>query len=744
MWPIIKKELKAYFDHPTAYILIVIFLVVNSFFYFRTAYLANSADLRPMFDFLPWILFFFVTAVTMKLFAEEKQSHTLELVMAQPISLWRIMLGKFLSSLFFISITLGLTLTIPLLLTMGGAFDWGQIIAQYLAAVFLISALAALGLWASVLSKNQVVSFMVALLISFFFYVAGMDLVTLELGSFLKKIFGGLSLFTHYNNLARGVIDLRDVVYFLAFIFVFLASAYLFLERNRVNRHKREYRQLQVGVVLLIIIAVVVNLLGNYIPGRLDLTKGQIFTLSPATKKMVSELDDLVTIKVFSSENLPTQINLLKRDVDDLMRDLEKSAHGNIKVSYITLKENDENLGEAQNLGIAPVQFNILKGEQFTLQKGYFGLSIIYTDQHETLPFIDNTANLEYKVVSLIRKLTAKNLKIVAFLTGHEEKNINTELTIFNNELQKQYQTKEINLSEEGSSLAGVDTLIIAGPKTEIANTERQKIKSFLDQGGKAMLLIDAINVMPQNLQAAVNSQSFSDFLSNYGVKVNNDLVYDVEANESVTFGGGIINFILPYPLWPRVAAVGQNTIASEVQSIFLPWSSSLEIIDAQNKEVMEIFKTSIHSGSQQENFNLRPDQNWSLGANNGRQYLMAVALNWVKSENENTNNSLPNTSSRLIVVGNSNFLIDGVVQNQNGSANMVFGLNSVDWLTQDDSLISIRSKNRQPASLVLEAKTKSLIRYSNMIGLPVLVILAGIVRLVWRRRQSKKIYSNI
>ncbi|MYH08648.1 MAG: ABC transporter permease subunit, partial [Gemmatimonadales bacterium] len=176
-----KREFAGYFDHATAYILLVIFLGINFYFYFQEAYLLGEASLRPMLSLLPWLLLFFIPAVCMRSFAEERNAGTLELVLAQPIQVVEFLLGKFLGVLFFLLIAMAGTLGIPLGLTFGADLQWGVVFSQYLGSMFLISALIAVGLWASSLTRNQVTAFIIGVTVSFALYLIGLPTVTLSL-----------------------------------------------------------------------------------------------------------------------------------------------------------------------------------------------------------------------------------------------------------------------------------------------------------------------------------------------------------------------------------------------------------------------------------------------------------------------------------------------------------------------------------------------------------------------------------
>jgi ABC-2 type transport system permease protein len=219
IWTIARKELRTYFDHPTAYILLVVFLALNFFFFFfflGGVFLTGNASLRSMFDLLPWILLFFIPAVTMGTLAEERRRGTLEVTLSHPLRESQFLLGKYAGSLLFLYIALAGTLLAPLTLSIGGRLDMGVVLAQYIGTAFLMAGMAAVGLFASALTRNQITAFIIATAVIFALMMAGTEGLQMGLPAWLGGAVGELGIMPHFGNVARGVIDLRDVVYFVA------------------------------------------------------------------------------------------------------------------------------------------------------------------------------------------------------------------------------------------------------------------------------------------------------------------------------------------------------------------------------------------------------------------------------------------------------------------------------------------------------------------------------------------------
>jgi len=232
---IFKKEFVSYFISPIAYVFIVVFLIGTNFMYFQPFFLINQAEMRNYFGLLPWVFLFFVPAITMRGWAEEKKSKTVELLLTWPVSDAQVVLGKFLASLAFLAVTVALSVTIPVTLFIIGHPDPGPIIGGYAGALLMGAAYLAIGLWVSSHTENQIVAFILAWVAIFVLMIIGHPVVTLKAPSFLVPLFSFLGLFTHFESIERGVIDSRDVIYYLS-----VAGVFLFLNAQSLGGRKSE------------------------------------------------------------------------------------------------------------------------------------------------------------------------------------------------------------------------------------------------------------------------------------------------------------------------------------------------------------------------------------------------------------------------------------------------------------------------------------------------------------------------
>ncbi|MFZ1625080.1 MAG: ABC transporter permease subunit [Gammaproteobacteria bacterium] len=235
------RELRSYFATPLAYVFIVIFLAMMGVFTFYLGgfYERGQADLTPFFGFHPWLYLFLVPAIAMRLWAEERKSGSIELLMTLPVTMWQAVLGKFLAAWLFIAVALALTFPIWITVNYLGDPDNGIIVAAYLGSLLMAGGFLAIGACISAANRNQVVAFIVTVVICFLFMLAGFPLVLNFFSGWLPTAMldaiSGLSFLTHFNSLSKGVLDIRDVLYFLLVIAAWLYANVIVLDLRKAD-----------------------------------------------------------------------------------------------------------------------------------------------------------------------------------------------------------------------------------------------------------------------------------------------------------------------------------------------------------------------------------------------------------------------------------------------------------------------------------------------------------------------------
>ena len=242
MYTLFSKEIKSFFSNLTGYIVIVVFLVINGLFMWvfpgaNNVLDAGYANMDTLFSIAPWIFLFLVPAITMRMFADEKKSGTIELLLTRPIGDFSVILSKYMAALVLVLLalipTLVYFLSIYFLGNPAGNLDTGGIAGSYIGLFFLAAIYAAVGLFSSLITDNSIIAFIVAVVISFFLYTGFESISSLTLFGSADSTIAAIGINAHYNSISRGVIDSRDIIYFLSAIILFLYGGKLVLASRK-------------------------------------------------------------------------------------------------------------------------------------------------------------------------------------------------------------------------------------------------------------------------------------------------------------------------------------------------------------------------------------------------------------------------------------------------------------------------------------------------------------------------------
>lgn len=752
IWTIARRELKTYFDHPTGYVLLVVFLAVNNFLFFRQTYLMGIASLRAMLDVLPWIMLFLVPAVTMRALAEDTRSGTIEVVLAQPVIELELLLGKYLGHVLFLWLALALTMPIPMGLSLGADLHAGVVVAQYVGSALLTAGFAGVGVWASSVTRNQITAFIVGVAVMFPLILVGLNPLVVGLPPVLANVAQSLGVLSHFGSITRGVIDLRDAVYFVTLAAVFLTFAYLALMQRKLSRGGAALRRLRLGTALLAATIVVVNLFGRHIAGRLDLTPNNTYTLSRATKHILRGLDDLVTIKLFVSRELPTQVALVKRDVDDLLGDFRGAGGDNVRVVTRDPSDDEDAAQEARQLGVPQVEFNVFGDGEFQIRRGYLGLAVQYADGTEIIPYIERSDDLEYRLVSFVRSLTRTEKPVVALFEGRDPADPGQRFQQLRSALEQNYEVRTLMVTD---TLPGrIDVLVLAGSPGFIPDSLLPQYEAFFRRGGGALVMAGGNRRDQQGMMAAPQPVRWNRILQPFGVSVRSDIVYDLASNERVSVPTQFGRLLTSYPFWVRALSTRAVVLNRDLDAVLLPWPSSIDTSGAAAGTVTPVLVTSRAGGIETGNAFIAPQRNFATDSLAPRLLAVMVSpgptgVGAAGASSADSSSATPQASptpplrGRVVVVGNHLFVADRFLESS--AATQAFVLNAVDWLAQDDALIAIRAKDRTPPPLVFENATlRDVVKHANVIGVPALLIVVAFVWLWRRRERTKRVYGAV
>ena len=422
---IAARELRGFFASLAALLFLGAFLGVTLFVFFwvATFFARNIADVRPLFDWMPILLIFLVSALTMRSWAEERRAGTVELLLTSPTGLTEHVVGKFLGIMGLVLIALALTLPLPITVSFMGSLDWGPVAGGYVAAIVLAAAYVSIGLWVSSRTDNQVVSLIVTAAIAGAFYLIGSSALTslagYRAGEWLRLLGAG----SRFASITRGVLDLRDIYYYLSITAVFLALNRLSLEKLRWagNAPLPGHRRWYLVTLLLAANVLAANLwLGQIAWARVDLTRDHLYTLSPATKNYLSQLREPLLIRGYFSAATHPLLAPLVPQLHDLLEEYAVAGGGRVHVEFVDPHQHPKMEAEAGNrYGIRPTPFQVASKYRTSVVNSYFDILIAYGDQYKVLSFRDlidvkersesdirvELKNPEYAITSAIRKV---------------------------------------------------------------------------------------------------------------------------------------------------------------------------------------------------------------------------------------------------------------------------------------------------------------------------------------------------
>lgn len=387
------KEITLFFSSPVAYLFLAVFAAVTLFIFFwgESFFSRNIADVRPLFEWMPVLLIFLASTLTMRMWSEERRTGTLEHVLTQPVPLWHFVVGKFVGCLSLLAIALLITLPLPITVAIIGDLDWGPVWTGYLATFLLGAAYLSIGLFVSSRSENQIVSLITAVAVCGIFYLLGSKTLTDFFGNQAGEWLRLLGTGSRFESITRGVVDLRDLYYYLSLIAVFLTLNTFSLERERwaLTGSREHHTGWRVMTALLVANAVGANFwLGQVNSLRIDATAGNQYTISQATEEYLQQLQEPLLLRGYFSSKTHPLLSPLVPQLRDLMQEYAVVSDGRVRVEFIDPVTQPELEEEAnQKYAIQPVPFQVADRYQASVVNSYFNVLVQYGDEYQVLGF---------------------------------------------------------------------------------------------------------------------------------------------------------------------------------------------------------------------------------------------------------------------------------------------------------------------------------------------------------------------
>ncbi len=556
MFSLLKKEITSFFGSLTGYVVVFVFLLATSLFLWVFPGNYNIPDsgyasLDGLFSLAPWVYLFLVPAITMRMFAEERRMGTMEVLLTRPLTVMKLVLAKFLAGLLLMGISLLPTLiyfySVYLLGNPVGCIDTGGTWGAYIGLFFLAAIYVAIGLFASSLTDNPVFAFILALFISFLAYM-GFDLVgAMQLPSAVQQTISSFGINEHYASISRGVVDSRDLVFFLISIFVFI-----FLTSRIIHFHSVNFQgEIKKGGAILAGVLLIGFLSGQSF-FRFDLTAEKRFSLTEVSKKLVRKLDKPVNITFYLDGELSPGFRKLQKSVQEKIADYNAYSSQIINLFIIDpyqiadVKQRDKLFSALAEKGLQPTDIR-QNTEQGTVTRRIFpGAIIEYGEKvigvnllknnpvHYEVNLNNSIESLEYEFSSAFSELMSTEKQTVAFLTGQGELN-EYETHDLVGSLNEKYQVVRFSGDQFASKGKAIKALVVANPTQKFTEKDKFFIDQYLMGGGRLMCLIDPVSVNLDSLSTGMMTLAFpqnlnlDDQLFRYGIRLNSNLIQDAE-----------------------------------------------------------------------------------------------------------------------------------------------------------------------------------------------------------------------
>ncbi|GAB3919784.1 gliding motility-associated ABC transporter substrate-binding protein GldG [Mucilaginibacter myungsuensis] len=753
MYQVFKKEIISYLSSLVAYVTIGLFLLVLGLFLWvfpETSILDYGyAGLDSLFSIAPFLFMFLIPAITMRSLAEERKEGTFELLLTRPLTDVQIVLGKYFAAVLLLLCSLVPTFiyywTVSILGSPQGNIDSGGVIGSYIGLFLLGGCFTAIGVFASSITKNQIIAFALAVFLCFFIF-SGFDSLS-GLLSLQDSSIQYLGISEHYQSVSRGVLDTRDLAYFIVLATLFIALTLLVLTRQR----QKSINTKAAASLLMAMVALVA--LSKISFTRIDFTKEGRYTLSPVSRGIMDSLPKPVKVTLYlKGDNLPAGIKRLQYATRDMLNDLQAYSHGKLQFELVDpLKnaaeaEQEQIIQDLQSRGIEPTNLSVPTSDGL-IQKVVFAGAMVSADGKDVPVNLlqqrmgisydeqlnNSVQNLEYAFTNAISKAVSPGKGLVGISTGHLELN---KLQMFGAKQALNdagFDVAYFNFNRVPfDSLKKVSLVIIDKPDSAFNEAEKYKLDQYVMNGGRVLWAIDQVSAELDSMRGHGGEQmtfnkklNLDDQLFTYGIRINYDLIMDMTcAQIPITTGsaGGspqIQN--LPWLFYPLWIPESKHPIVKNLEGVRSEFASTIDILDIKNVEKTVLLTSSPYNKAlntpsislqmveqvpNPKDFQSQPKQVAVLLEGS----FKSAFVNRPVPEGV-TDNITPLSASKptkMVVISDGDIFKNQVGQDGNpyplgydrylnknfGNKNLL--LNTVEYLTGDTRLISLRDKEIQ------------------------------------------------
>jgi len=486
---------------------------------------------------------------------------------------------------------------------------------------------------------------------------------------------------------------------------------------------------LSITVLLFAAIIIVVNFLSEQFFFRIDLTENKQYTLSKATKAILKDMDEPVTVKAYFSKDIPAQLIKTKNDFQEMLVEYGKLSKQMLVFEFISPNEDEETEREAMQNGIQPVMINVREKDQVKQQRAYMGAVLSLGEKKEIIPVVQPGLAMEYTLSTAIKKLSVKDKPVIGLLQGHGEASLN-ELMQAREEMNILYNIERVTITDSTSIPAYIKSLAIVRPTDTIPPYVFDRLDAFLSEGGNLFI---AFNRVSGDLQSGYGSTIYTgieQWLSNKGLHINENFLVDmncVSATMQQQIGNAIQISSIAIPYIPRINKFADHPATQGLDEVILQFVSTMDFRGDSSLNYTPLLFSSEYSGILPSPQYFNYQHRWMQRDFPLSNQIVGAAIEGPLSG--------PATS-RLVVIADGDFAINTNNQPVNRD-NINLMVNSIDWMSDDTGLIELRTKGVSSRPIKqMEDSTRSLLKWLNFLLPIVLVLIYGIIRYQLRKNQ--------
>ncbi len=485
------------------------------------------------------------------------------------------------------------------------------------------------------------------------------------------------------------------------------------------------------SVILIVGILFVIAVFSESFFFRWDLTQGKSYSLSNATKVILKNLDEPVTVTAYFTKDLPPNLEKVRQDFKDMLIEYNSLSHGKVVYKFVNPSKNQKTEAEAMRAGIQPVLFNAREKDQMKQQKVFMGAKIQKGTDHESLPFIDPKASIEYDLSTAIKKLSVKNKPLIGFVEGQGETPVNSFQQAMK-DLQVLYDVRPLKLTDSIKNLYNYKTLVINAPKDSFNVQQLAVLNDYLNHGGNIYIGMNRVKGNFQNLTGSAVNTGLETWLSKKGLQVDKSFVVDSRCGTvGVRQQNGSFNMTtqVQFPYLPLITRFADHPVTKGLEEVIFQFCSPMHFNGDSAYTFTPLAMTSEHSGIENCPVYFNINKRWSQTDFNKNNLIVAGLLQRKKG-------------GRIIVISDGDFAVNGPGRSAHKvqADNVNLMVNGIDWLSDDTGLINLRTKTitSRPLKQISDS-SKAFLKWLNFLLPILLVIIYGLIRMQFRRNQRIK-----